>query len=61
MRRAAQTYAAYLGIEEVTPEHVYTIAPMALAHRLKRLPLQQTSRTVDDALKAVKKKLAHSQ
>jgi Mg-chelatase subunit ChlI len=60
MRRAAQTYAAYLGVEEVTPEHVYTIAPMALAHRLKRLPLQQTSRTVDDALKAIKKKLAHS-
>ena len=60
MRRAAQTYAAYLGLEEVTPEHVYTIAPMALAHRLKRLPLQQSSRTVSDALKAVKKKLDHS-
>ena len=60
MRRAAQTYAAYLGVEEVTPEHIYTIAPMALAHRLKRLPLQQASRTVDDALKAVKKKLASS-
>src|SRR5216684_3775632 len=58
MRRAAQTYAAYLGEEEVTPEHVYTIAPMALAHRLKRLPLQQTSRTIDDALKSIKKKLA---
>ncbi len=59
MRRAAQTYAAYFGVEEVTPEHVYTIAPMALAHRLKRLPLQQTSRTVDDALKAIRKKLPH--
>ncbi len=58
MRRAAQTYAAYLGVEEVTSDHVYTIAPMALSHRLKRLPLQQASRTVDDALKAVKKKLA---
>jgi hypothetical protein len=34
---------------------------MALAHRLKRLPLQQASRTVGDALKAVKKKLAHSE
>jgi hypothetical protein len=32
---------------------------MALAHRLKRLPLQQTSRTVDDALKAIRKKLPH--
>lgn len=61
MRRAAQTYAAYLGLEEITSEHVYKIAPMALAHRLKRLPLQQSSRTVSDALKAVKKKLAHSE
>jgi Mg-chelatase subunit ChlI len=61
MRRAAQTYAAYLGVEEVRPEHVYTIAPMALAHRLKRLPLQQSSRTVSEALKAMKKKLAHSE
>ena len=60
MRRAAQTYAAYLGLEEITPEHVYKIAPMALAHRLKRLPLQQSSRTVSDALKVVKKKLAHN-
>jgi magnesium chelatase subunit I len=59
MRRAAQTYAAYLGLEQVTPEHIYTIAPMALAHRLKRLPLQQSSRTVSDVLKAVAKKLAH--
>jgi Mg-chelatase subunit ChlI len=59
MRRAAQTYAAYFGVEEVTPEHVYAIAPMALAHRLKRLPLQQASRTVDDALKAIRKKLPH--
>ena len=59
MRRAAQAYAAYFGVEEVTPEHVYTIAPMALAHRLKRLPLQQASRTVGDALKATKKKLPH--
>jgi hypothetical protein len=48
-------------MEEVSPEHVYTIAPMALAHRLKRLPLQQTSHTVDDALKTIKKKLAHSE
>jgi magnesium chelatase subunit I len=61
MRRAAQTYAAYLGLEEITPEHIYKIAPMALAHRLKRLPLQQSSRTVSDALKAVKKKLSHSE
>jgi Mg-chelatase subunit ChlI len=59
MRRAAQTYAAYLGEEEVTTEHVYTIAPMALAHRLKRLPLQQASGTVGERLKAIKKKLTY--
>ena len=56
MRRAAQTYAAYLGEQEVTPEHVYTIAPMALAHRLKRLPSQQVPRTVEEVLAAVKRK-----
>lgn len=58
MRRAAQTYAAYLGMPEVTAEHVYTIAPMALAHRLKRLPLQQPTRTLEEALKSVKRKVA---
>lgn len=58
MRRAAQTYAAYLNESEVTQEHVFTIAPMALAHRIKRLPLQQASRTVDEALKAIKRKIA---
>jgi Mg-chelatase subunit ChlI len=59
MRRAAATYAAYLGDQEVTPEHVYTVAPMALAHRLKRLPLQQVPRTVDEALAAIRKKQVH--
>jgi len=56
MRRAAQTYAAYLAADEVTSEHVYTIAPMALAHRLKRLPLQHVPRTVNEALSAIRKK-----
>lgn len=60
MRRAAQTYTAYLGLEQVTSEHVFKIAPMALAHRLKRFPLQRSSRSVSDALKAVKKKLQFS-
>ena len=55
LRRAAQTYAAYLGVEEVTAEHVYTLAPLALSHRLKRVPLQQPSRTIQDALKGLKK------
>lgn len=56
MRRAAQTYAAYLGTETVTPEHVFTVAPMALAHRIKRLPLQHVARTVHEALATVKKR-----
>jgi len=59
MRRAAATHAAYLGDQEVTPEHVYTVAPMALAHRLKRLPLQQVPRSVDEALAAIRKKQVH--
>ena len=57
MRRAAQAYAAYLGLDEVTPAHVYTIAPLALAHRLKRLPLQQTTRTINEALQTIKNKI----
>src|SRR5947209_1521274 len=56
MRRAAQTYASYLGEDEVTPEHVYAVAPMSLAHRLKRLPLQPVSRTVNEALAGIKRK-----
>jgi Mg-chelatase subunit ChlI len=58
MRRAAQTYAAYLGAPEVTPEHVYTIAPMALAHRLKRLPLLPSAHSLNEALQVVKRKLS---
>ncbi len=60
MRRAAQTYAAYLGDEAVTPDHVYTVAPMALAHRVKRLPLQHVARTVHEALATVKKRYTQS-
>ncbi|MBH9536787.1 magnesium chelatase ATPase subunit I [Novosphingopyxis sp. YJ-S2-01] len=37
--RAARTLAALEGETEVTAEHVRTIAPMALAHRLRRDPL----------------------
>ncbi len=59
MRRAASTYAAFLGDETVTPEHVYTVAPMALAHRIKRQPLQHVARTVHEALATVKKRHAH--
>ena len=59
MRRAAQTYAAYLGDEQINAEHVYTIAPMALAHRLKRLPLQQVPHSVDELLTGIRKKYIH--
>jgi Mg-chelatase subunit ChlI len=58
MRRAAQTYAAFLGLPEVTAEHVYTLAPLALAHRLKRLPLQSTTQILDEALKKVKRRVS---
>ena len=58
MRRAAQTYAAYLGIEQITPEHVYTVAPMVLAHRLKRLPLQQVPHSIDELLAGIREKHA---
>ncbi len=57
MRRAAQTYAAFLGETQVTPEHVYTTAPMALAHRLKRLPTQHVPSSIDEALAGIRKKL----
>ena len=57
LRRAAQTYAAYLGEALVTPEHVFTIAPMALAHRLKRLPSRSSSRDMAGVLAALRKKL----
>jgi Mg-chelatase subunit ChlI len=58
MRRAAQTYAAYCGDEQITPEHVYAIAPMVLAHRLKRLPLQEVPRSVEELLAGIRKKYA---
>lgn len=56
MRRATQTYAAYLGDEQISAEHVYTVAPMVLAHRLKHLPLQQVPHSVDELLAGIRKK-----
>jgi magnesium chelatase subunit I len=58
MRRAAQTYAAYLGETQISAEHVYTVAPMVLAHRLKRLPLQQVPHNINEALAAIRKKIS---
>jgi magnesium chelatase subunit I len=60
MRRAAQTYAAFLGEHEVQSNHVFTIAPMALAHRLKRLPSQRASHSVTETLEAVKRKFSQA-
>ncbi len=37
--RAARALAALDGADAVTPDHVRTVAPMALAHRLRRDPL----------------------
>lgn len=56
LRRAAQTYAAYLGLDHITPEHVYAMASMALTHRLKRLPFQRSYASVRDAIDALKQK-----
>ena len=55
LRRAAQSYAAYLGVEEVTEEHVYTLAPLALSHRLKHHPMQQPARTIQETLKGLRR------
>jgi Mg-chelatase subunit ChlI len=49
MRKTAQTYAAYLGKPAVTTEEVYRAAELALAHRLKRDPLEET-RNIRQAL-----------
>jgi len=43
MLRAARAAAALADAERVTPEHVTAVAPMALAHRLRRDPLDQSS------------------
>ncbi|HCI78880.1 MAG TPA: magnesium chelatase ATPase subunit I [Ktedonobacter sp.] len=55
LRRAAQSYAAYLGLEEVTAEHVYILAPLALSHRLKHHPMQQPARTIQETLKGLRR------
>ncbi len=56
LRRAAQAHAAYLGLEEVTVEHVLAMAHIALVHRLKRQPLQQPVHTIKEVLSTIRKK-----
>ena len=60
LRRAAQSYAAYLGLEEVAAEHVYTLAPLALSHRLKHHPMQQPSRTIQETLQGLRRTEKHT-
>ena len=54
--RAARAVAAYEGAKAVTIEHVRSIAPAALGHRLRRNPMDETSsgsrveRAVSEAL-----------
>jgi Mg-chelatase subunit ChlI len=49
MRKTAQTYAAYLGKPEVTAPEVRLAAELALAHRIKRGPLEKP-RPIREAL-----------
>ena len=55
LRRAAQSYAAYLDAEEVTAEHAYTLAPLALSHRMKHHPMQQPAHTIQETLKGLRR------
>ena len=54
--RTAKALAAYRGAGTVTREHLRSVAPMALAHRLRRDPLDEAGsatrvrRTVEDVL-----------
>jgi magnesium chelatase subunit I len=44
--RAARAFAAYEGKAEVKMEHIRSIAPAALRHRLRRNPLDDTGSSV---------------
>ncbi len=52
--RAARAQAAYEGATKITRDHIKTVAPMALSHRLRRDPLDEAgssarvSRLMDD-------------
>jgi len=53
--KAARAYAAWLCAKEITRDHVKTVAPMALRHRLRRDPLDDAGSTarVDRVLEDV--------
>lgn len=48
MARAATALAALDGLTEVSPEHIQTVAPMVLSHRMRRKPFEQM--TFDQAI-----------
>ncbi|MFN4196580.1 MAG: ATP-binding protein [Caldimicrobium sp.] len=45
--KAARAYAAFNGNKEVKPEDIKKIAPLALKHRLKRLPFEDISKEAE--------------
>ncbi|MHC3438617.1 ATP-binding protein [Natrialbaceae archaeon A-gly3] len=57
LRRAARTFAAFEGENEVTPRTVRQVARMALNHRLKRLPFEEEEADVMSAFHDVRKRL----
>jgi Mg-chelatase subunit ChlI len=57
LRRAAQTLAAFHQTDEVTTDHIFAVAPLALTHRLNRLPGERTPRSLSDALASLRQHL----
>jgi magnesium chelatase subunit I len=57
LRRAAQTLAAFHTANEVTTDHIFTVAPLALTHRLNCLPGERAPRSVSEALAAIRQRL----
>ncbi|TDB39884.1 MAG: VWA domain-containing protein [Actinobacteria bacterium] len=47
MARAAAAYALLEGRREVTPAHIRAVAPMVLAHRMRRTPFDEESYSQD--------------
>ncbi|MFZ8831567.1 MAG: ATP-binding protein [Thermodesulfobacteriaceae bacterium] len=47
MLKSARAYTAFNGREKITSEEIKKVAPLALRHRLKRLPFEDISREVE--------------
>ena len=47
MLKSARAYAAFNGREKITNEEIKKVAPLALRHRLKRLPFEDISSEVE--------------